>query len=496
MNEDILLELKEITKSYSNVTVLNKVSMNIRKGEVHALLGANGAGKSTLVKIIAGAITPKAGEILFEGSKYEQMDPALADKLGIRIIYQERNLVPNLSVQENVFMGMKLGGSNLVNYKLLSEKTSEILKTFELDIKPTDLVKDLSAAYKQMVEIAKAMSSKIKLLILDEPTASLSAQEVRVLFELIRRLKNDGVSIIYISHRLEEIFEITDRITVLRDGKWITTIKTKDTNRKELISYMVNSDMDNEYPDREKKMTDEVVLEAKDICGRGFEHISFKVHKGEILGMAGLVGAGRTDVARAIFGADKLKSGEVFIEGKKADITSPAVAIKNGIAMLQEDRKTQGIAANLSIRWNMSMSALKSISKRMVIDTKKEDEMFNYYKDTFHIKIIDRELPIKTLSGGNQQKVIIGKWLAVKPKIIIFDEPTHGIDVGAKKEFYQLINDLADQGMAVLLISSETEELIGLTDRMVVMSEGKMSGELDREEFDKKRILDLSSGVN
>ena len=494
MEANTLLSLQNIVKSYSGVTVLHDVSLDIKKGEVHSLVGANGAGKSTLIKTISGAISPNSGKIVFQGQAYDSMTPQLSSSLGIEIIYQEFNLVPSLSVAENIFLGTQSHSSKLVNFKQMEMKADEILKTFGLDIKPTDLVKDLSVAYKQIVEIAKALACDLKLLVLDEPTAPLTNTEVEVLYRIVRELKKQGVSIIYISHRLEEVFELSDRITVLRDGHKIITLDADKTNRKELISYMISAELGDEYPERKGTWQDEVLLEVKNLCGEGFENINFTVHKGEILGISGLVGAKRTEIVRTIFGADHYKSGEVIYEGKPVSIKTPNDAIALGITMVPEDRKSQGVVLRLSIGWNLTLANLKRLSKGLVFDEKREKQLVDQYKDALRIKMNSIDQPVSALSGGNQQKVVISKWLASNPKLIIFDEPTRGIDVGAKKEIYNLINDLADQGMGVILISSELDEMIGLSDRMVVLSEGKITGFLEKEEFSKQHILDLASG--
>lgn len=491
---NILLSLQNIVKSYGGVTVLHDVSLDIKKGEVHALVGANGAGKSTLIKTVSGAIKPNSGKIVFEGISYDSMTPQLSASLGIEIIYQEFNLVPSLTVAENIFLGNKVGDSKFVNFKEMQMKADEILKKFGLDLKSTDYIKDLSVAYKQIVEIAKALSKEVKLLVLDEPTAPLTNTEVEVLYRIVRELKEQGVSIIYISHRLEEVFELSDRITVLRDGHKIITLDTDKTDRKELISYMISTELGEEYPDREGTWKEDVLLEVKNLCGDGFQDINFKVHEGEILGICGLVGAKRTEIVRTIFGADKLKSGEIYFRDKKVEINSPTDAIALGITMVPEDRKSQGVVLKLSIGWNLTLANLKRLSKGIVLDKKKEKEVVEKYKDALSIKMGKIENPVSSLSGGNQQKVVISKWLASDPKLIIFDEPTRGIDVGAKKEIYNLINSLADQGLGVILISSEMDEMIGLSDRMVVLAEGRITGRVEKKEFNKPYLLDLASG--
>ncbi len=493
VNNENLLSLNNITKTYFGVTVLDNVSLDIRKGEVHALVGANGAGKSTLIKTISGAIEPDKGKIVFNEKEYNFMSPQISSSLGIAVIYQEFNLIPSLSVAENIFMGNKIDNAKLFDFKNIEEKADEILNYFSLDIKSSQLVKGLSAAYMQIIEIAKAFSQNIKLLILDEPTAPLTNIEVDILFDLINTLKKKGVSIIYISHRIEEIFEISDRVTVLRDGKKITTLNTDKTNRKELIEYMINSEVGEEYPTRAAKYG-EVLFEAKNLCGKGFKNINFKVHEGEIFGISGLVGSKRTEIARAIFGADILISGATIFKGSEVQINSPYSAISMGIAMIPEDRKSHGVILGLSIKWNLTIAIIRRLSKFFVINLKKEKVIVDKYKNTLKINMYNEEQKASTLSGGNQQKLVLSKWLASNPKLIILDEPTKGIDVGAKKELYKIITKLANDGMGIILISSEMDEMIGLSDRMIVLSEGEITAELNKEEFNKLNILDYAYG--
>ena len=493
MKETNLLSLKNISKSFAGVKALTDASIDFKQGEVHALVGANGAGKSTLIKIISGAITPDEGCIVFDGATYSSMTPQLSSKLGIEVIYQEFNLVSTLSVAENIFLGKKIDGRKLVNFKLMQSKAEQILQIFGLDIRATEILKNLSVAHKQIVEIVKALSNDLKLLVLDEPTAPLSSKEVEVLFKIIRSLKEQGISIIYISHRLEEVFEFSDTITVLRDGEKVITLKAANTNRKELIRYMIDSDLSEEHP-REGAREDTVLLDVQNLSGKGFKDISFQLHKGEILGITGLVGSKRTEIVRAIFGADPLESGKIFYKEEEVQIKSPYHAISLGIALVPEDRKVQGIILNLSIRWNLTVSILKKLSKFLMVDTEKEREIVDQYKNVLQIKMSDVDQLASSLSGGNQQKLVLSKWLASDPKLIIFDEPTRGIDVGTRKEIYTLINKLADSGIGVILISSEIDEMIGLSDRMIVLSAGKITGRLEKDQFNKQLILDLESG--
>lgn len=493
MKQNTILSMEEITKTYGGVAVLKDVSFDICEGEIHALVGANGAGKSTLIKALSGAIIPDKGIIRFDGQEYTSMTPEYSSHLGIKVIYQEFNLIPSLSVAENIFLGQKIDDKKLVNFKLLEAKAKKILKIFDDEIDVSKPVKFLSVAYKQLVEIAKTMTSTIKLLVLDEPTAPLTNKEVEILYKLIRRLQKEGIAIIYISHRLEEVFEICDRVTVLRDGNKIITLNTKDTNRRELINYMINSDIGDEFPERSGSYRDEVLLDVKNLSGKGFENINFYLRKGEILGIAGLVGAKRTEIVRTIFGADKKEKGTINFKGNDLVIKTPSDSILNGIVMVPEERKSEGLVLNLSIKNNLSLMILKSLSRWLMIDFKKENKIVDDYKSALSIKMRSINQKVLTLSGGNQQKVVISKCLASQPELIILDEPTRGVDVGTKKEVYNLINSSADNGLGVILISSELDEVIGLSDRIIVLSEGKITAEFERGKFDKKEILHYAS---
>lgn len=491
---NLILSLKNISKSYSGVTVLNSIDLDIRKGEVHALVGANGAGKSTLIKTVSGAILPDSGTITFDGYDYLGMTPSLSSDLGIEVIYQEFNLIPSLTVAENIYLGQELFKYGLFDLNPIIKKAENVLRIFELDIKPDTLVRDLPVAYMQIVEIAKAMSRDVRVLILDEPTAPLTEKEVTILFALLNQLKEAGVSIIYISHRLEEIFEISDRVTVLRDGKRISTRYTKDTNRSEIIADMINNSLEEVYPPINEDLGD-IVLEVKNFSGESFEKINFTVRAGEVFGLEGLVGAKRTEIVRAIFGADKHIGGEILLFGQPVTINNPERATRYGIAMIPEDRKNQGVISNLSVRWNTSLVILREFLKLGVINSDLEKNTVSHLLKILHVKLREDGQSVATLSGGNQQKIVLAKWLASNPKLIIMDEPTRGIDVGAKKEIYNLISDLARQGLAIILISSEIDEMIGLCNRMLVLCEGEAISELTHENFDKQQILDYASGT-
>lgn len=489
--KDLLL-LKDITKTYPGVIALNNVSLNVREGEVHALIGENGAGKSTLIKVITGAIEPDFGTIQFEDEAYEHMTPAISKKLGIEAIYQEFNLAPSLSVAENIFIGAKVNKGFVVDFKKLYKEAEAVLDHFHVNINPKAKVKELSVAYMQLVEIAKAVAREAKLLIMDEPTAPLTDDEVKNLFDLIGELKKRGVSIIYISHRLDELFQVSDRVTVMRDGEVIVTKDTQEMSKQELIYHMVGRELKETYPSRVPKYG-ETILEVKNISGNGVEPISFSLRKGEILGFAGLVGAGRTELARLIFGADPKDGGEIWIGGELVNIRRPKDAVKAGIGLVVEDRKAQGVLLKLPISTNITISIIEKLSKLGVIQRKQEQDCVDEYKDALHIKTPSVLQLVGNLSGGNQQKVALSKWLASKSKVLIFDEPTHGIDVGAKQEIYQLIHQLADAGLGIIIISSEMEEILGMSDRLMILAEGKLTGRLEKSDFSQTTVLKYAS---
>ncbi len=490
-----ILTLKNVTKQYPGVTALDHMNLEIYPGEVHALMGENGAGKSTLIKVISGAIKPNGGSIVYEDVTYDSMTPALSKKLGIGVIYQEFNLVPDLSVAENIFLGQKLTNGHTINRKRMNQKAEELMESFGIDIDVTQEVKSLTVAYQQLVEITKTISADVKVLIMDEPSAPLTNREIDAMFGIVRKLKANGVAIIYISHRMEEIFALADRITVMRDGKYVGTEMAADMDQTSLIRMMVGRTLDEQFPTVEKEIG-EVVLEVKNLSTDALlKNISFSVRKGEILGLAGLVGAGRTETARAIFGADAKTSGEIYIHGRKRDIRKPRQAIKEGIAYIPEDRKKHGALLGMSIRENISFICIKDIAKAGFVDKSKDKSLSEKYIQELSIKTPSMEQLTKNLSGGNQQKVVLAKSLAGNSDIILFDEPTRGIDVGAKKEIYVLMNELARQGMAIIMISSEMEELLGMSDRILVMHEGELTGELSKEEATQEKILKLASGI-
>ena len=496
MAEKIILETSNISKGFPGVQALKNVSFNLRKGEVHALIGENGAGKSTFIKILTGAHQPDGGEILLDGSPVSNLNPHSAMAGGISAIYQEFNLVPYLSVAENIFFGREFTKSFLLDMDRMNEAASDIFRSIGADIDPRVQVSELSVAYKQLVEIGKAVSQNSRILIFDEPTAALTNKETENLFKLIKKLQAEGVSIIYISHRLEELQIIADRITVFRDGEYIDTVNIEETDRAKLISLMVGRELGVDFP-RPAVSKDETVLEVRDLCTDGFlKNINFRLKKGEILGFGGLVGAGRTEVARALFGLDAISSGEILMNGEKIDSRSPAAAIANGIGLIPEDRKDQGVLLNLSIRENIGYTFVDKITDWIFINRRKEKKLVEEFKNKLSIKCSSAEQRVSNLSGGNQQKVVLAKWLAGDCDVLIFDEPTRGIDVGAKQEIYQLIKELAEAGKGIIFISSEMPELIGMSERIIVMHEGVIEGELTADEVSQEKILDLASGSN
>lgn len=494
MKTDIL-SLKHITKEYPGVKALDDVSISFRKGEVHALVGENGAGKSTFIKTISGAIHPTSGTIEYEGKEYSHLNPAEAINMGIAVVYQELIQFEAMTVSDNLFMGLKDEHGVVINDRDRARKTAEILEQFDCHVSPYALVRELSIANRQIVELAKAMMRDAKVVIMDEPTAAITVQEQEKLYEVVHNLRNQGITVIYISHRLEELFRICDRVSVLRDGQYVTTVNIEDTDRDGLIRYMVGRELTSTYPEK-KPASDEVVLEVEDVSGNGVKNISFKLHKGEILGFAGLVGAGRTELMHLIYGAAKKTSGTVKVNGKEVNLHSPTEGMKiAGVGMIPEDRKFQGCFIDKPIYWNISISSLENLSTYSVINKKKEMQQAKDYRERLRIKTPFLDQLTSGLSGGNQQKVVIAKAMAAEPNILIFDEPTRGIDIGARHEIYLLMNELAEQGKSILMVSSDMEELLGMSERLIVLHEGEQMGELSKEEFSQERVLQLASGV-
>ncbi len=490
---NMILELNNITKLYPGVKALDNISLHVAEGEVHALVGENGAGKSTLIKTCTGAVVADQGEIKVNGKSFKKMNPKLSQLEGIAVIYQEFNLVGELSVAENVFLGRAIRNGMFIDKRAMVQESANIFKQFNIDIDPNALVSDLSVGYQQLVEIAKAISQDAKILIMDEPSAPLTKMEAERMYEVVDKLKERGVTIIYISHRMEEIFRLADRVTIMRDGSTIKTMEVSNTNIDEIVKLMVGREIKETYPTRTDCIQDEVVLELQNLAGNGLSDISFNIRRGEIVGLAGLIGSGRTELAELLFGVKKKEKGKIIFCGKEISPKSPREAIDMGIALIPEDRKKLGALLDIDIKGNISMPILQRISKVFFVDTKEEDEIANYYKDNINIKTPNLSQKIKNLSGGNQQKVIIAKWLASESDFIIFDEPTRGIDVGAKYEIYKLVNSLVEAGKTILMISSEMPEVLGMSDRIVVLAEGKMTGILEKKDFDQESIMALAS---
>jgi ribose transport system ATP-binding protein len=489
---DYILEIENISKSFGGVKALIDVSISCKKGEIHAIVGENGAGKSTLIKAVSGAIAFDSGIINISGENYHKLNPKLSKDLGIEVIYQEFNLIDSLSAAENIFLGEKFG--RFVNYQKMEEEAEKLFKQFGVYVNPKRPVFLLSPAEKQIVEISKAIYKNAKIIIMDEPTAPLTNKEADRLLQIVKELKDKGITIIYITHRLDEVYKICDRVTVLRDGKKINTLELSKTTKKSLIEMMVGREVQNTERNESFSQKD-IMLEVQGISGNGIKELSFLVKKGEILGFFGLVGAGRTELMRMIFGADKKETGVFFKEGKKINITSPEQAMKLGIGLIPEDRKEQGCFLDMSVEWNVSVTSLKRISHMLFVDRKKEQVLSNQYIKSMQIKTISSKQLVKNLSGGNQQKVAIAKMLAVNSDILIFDEPTRGIDVGARFEIYQLMIELAKQGKSIIMVSSDMEELIGMSDRVLVLCEKTLSGEVPKEKFSRSLILEMASNV-
>ena len=496
MSENYVLELEHIRKEYPGVVALKDVTLRLRKGEVLGLIGENGAGKSTLIKCCTGAEIPTSGKIRVNGKEFDRMSPQLAAENGVAVIYQEFNNVGELSAAENLFLGRPIRKGMIIDRAAMEREAQKAFDQLHIKINPKELVKNLTVGYQQMIEIAKAIQQNAQVLIMDEPSAPLTSNEVENMFKVVELLRKKGVSIIYISHRLEEIFRLSDRIEVIRDGEYVTTLITPEATVDELIKLMVGRELTQKYPPRKSCVNkDKVVLELKNVTGNGDKDISLQLHAGEVLGLGGLVGAGRTELAEMIFGAKPKESGTILFNGKEINPQSPREAIDLGIALVPEDRKRHGALLGISIKNNINMPIYERISKLSVINSRKEKEIAEKYREEIQIKCPTLNQLVKNLSGGNQQKVILGKWLAADCELIIFDEPTRGIDVGAKYEIYKLINELVESGRSVLMISSEMEELMGMSDRIIVLAENRMTGELQKEEFDSDKIMQYASGI-
>jgi len=490
------LEMRGISKTYPGVRALDGVSFSVLPGEVHALVGENGAGKSTLMKILAGAEPKDSGEILIDGQPAAIDSPQAAIHLGISIIYQEFNLVPYMSAAENIYLGREPRGRlpGFVNFGRMYREAQQVIDRLGVPLSVRTPINRLSIAQQQMVEIAKATSQNARIIAMDEPSATLTEHELESLFALIRQLKADGVSIIYISHRLEEVFQIADRVTVLRDGKLVATVDVAETNREEIIRMMVGRELTEKIPARRVEIGGPALTVSGLRRAGILEDISFSVRRGEVLGLAGLVGAGRTEVARAIFGADPIDDGEILLDGRKVEIRSPQDAIRLGIGLVTEDRKALGLILGMAVRENISLANLGALARLGFVSRRREREVASQFVADLMIKTPSVEQQVQNLSGGNQQKVVLAKWLFTQSKVMIFDEPTRGIDVGAKTEIYSLMNRLAERGVAIVMISSELPEILGMSDRILVMHEGRIAGELSREESTQEKIMHLATG--
>ncbi len=494
-NTESILEMYDIRKEFPGVLALDDVQLSLKKGEVHVLLGENGAGKSTLMKILSGAYVKDSGEIYIDGNFTEIQSPAHAQELGIGIIYQEFNLNPYLSVAENIFLGREpVYFPGVIHWEKLYNEAQAILDSLNVKINARHKVESLGVAMQQMVEVAKALSLKARILIMDEPTASLSNNEIESLFKTILHLKKQGVAIVYISHRLGEIFEIGDRVTVLRDGKYIATKPVNEITREDMIRMMVNRDLDDQIP-KVKADIGETILKVENLnVNERLKEISFELYRGEILGIAGLMGSGRTRLAKTLFGAETISSGKIWIEGREVSLKSPRDAINAGIGLVTEDRKSEGLVLDLSVKQNISLPNIKKFIKAGVLNFNKENAVADEYITRLKIKTPSRNQSVVYLSGGNQQKVVLSKWLCSDTKIFIFDEPTRGIDVGAKTEIYQLMNRLTANGAAIIMISSEMPEILGMSDRILVMRDGQISGELSDLEATQEKIMNYALG--
>ena len=488
------IEMKNISKSFGNNRVLESIDLVLNSGEVHALMGENGAGKSTLMNILTGLFPATSGTIFIDGKEKTFSNPQEAERFGLSFIHQEMNTWPDMTVLDNLFLGREIKNSiGFLDKASMERKAKEAFKRLNISIPLDAIIGQLSVGQQQMIEIAKCLLSEVSLLIMDEPTAALTDRETETLFKVIEGLKSDGVGIVYISHRMEEIFKITDLITVMRDGFVIDTKKTKLTNADELVQKMVGRELEDYYPEKKAEIGN-IVFQAKNLSGDAFTDISFYVRQGEILGFSGLMGAGRTEIMRAIFGIDSLKSGQIIINEEQLIIKNPFEAIKHGIGFLTEDRKDEGLILDFSIKDNMTLPSTRDFVKNGIFDNKTSDIFVQRLIDRLRIKSGYPDKEVGTLSGGNQQKVVLAKWIGIAPKVLILDEPTRGVDVGAKREIYQLMNELAERGVPIIMVSSDLPEVLGVSDRIMVMHEGRISGELTRREATQEKVMQLATG--
>ena len=489
------IEMRGINKSFGSNQVLKDAGFVLKDGEVHALMGENGAGKSTLMKILTGVYTKDSGTIIVDGKEVSYKNPQEAEKAGIVFIYQELNVLFDLTVEENLFMGKEITkGFGICDKKAMRAKAQEVMDRMGVHIPIDAVMSDLSVGQQQMVEICKALMVDAKVLIMDEPTAALTESETKVLFEVMRSLSEKGVSIVYISHRMEEIFEMCERITILRDGQYVDTRYIKDINMDDVVQMMIGREIGERYPHRDAKIGEEVIRVENLSSGKKFHDVSFSVKAGEVLGVAGLMGAGRTEIMQAIFGNLPTDSGKIYIEGKEVAIKNPRQAIANGIGFITEDRKTEGLLLEKSIAENIEISNLGKVSGKGVLNPKKQAALVKKGIEEFRIRCFGPDHECNNLSGGNQQKVVLAKWIYTDPKILILDEPTRGVDIGAKKEIYNVINDMAAKGVAVIMVSSELPEVLGMSDRIMVVHEGKVTGIIDAAGADQAKVMTLATG--
>ena len=489
------IEMRGIDKSFGSNQVLKQAGFTLESGEGHALMGENGAGKSTLMKILTGVYTKDAGTVLVDGKEVNYKNPQEAEKAGIVFIYQELNVMFDLTVEENLFMGKEIHGKfGICDKKAMQKKAQEALNILGVNISPKTVMAELSVGQQQMVEICKALMADAKVIIMDEPTAALTQSETVALFKVIESLRKKGVSMVYISHRMEEIFELCDRITVLRDGSYIGVKNIPETNMNEIVKMMIGREIGERYPSRNVKIGKEV-LKVKELTRKGtFHDVNFSVRAGEVLGVSGLMGAGRTEIMQAIFGNLSYESGTIEIDGKEVKISNPRQAMEHGIGFITEDRKTEGLMLDKSIRENISLCNLRRISKSSVISREAEKNMVAEAIKDLRIKCFGSYHECNNLSGGNQQKVVLAKWILTNPKILILDEPTRGVDIGAKKEIYSIINKLAAQGVAIIMVSSELPEVLGMSDNIMVVREGEVRGIISYEEANQERVMTLATG--
>lgn len=490
------IEMRGIDKSFGTNQVLKNAGFLLRDGEVHALMGENGAGKSTLMKILTGVYTRDAGTVIVDGKEVEYHNPQEAEKAGIVFIYQELNVMFDLTVEENLFMGKEITkGFGICDKKAMRKKAKEVLDMMGVDINPAAVMSELSVGQQQMIEICKALMVDAKVIIMDEPTAALTQSETDALFKVIHSLRKKGVSMVYISHRMEEIFELCDRITVLRDGSYIGTEEIKDIDMNDIVKMMIGREIGERFPARDVKLGKEVLKVEKLTSPGVFHDISFSVRAGEVLGVSGLMGAGRTEIMQAIFGNFPLESGKIYIDGKETVIKNPEAAMKAGIGFITEDRKTEGLMLEKSIEENISLANLGKVSgKNHVLSSSAEGALVKKGIEEFHIRCFGPSHECGNLSGGNQQKVVLAKWIYTEPKILILDEPTRGVDIGAKKEIYSVINEMATKGVAIIMVSSELPEVLGMSDRIMVVREGEVRGIIGKEEANQQNVMTLATG--